>query len=118
MPLFLILCYLAMARPRPVVVSGPSGAGKSTLLKRLLREYEGVFGFSVSHLYSGPLSSAVTFPQTHYCPDPSSQFGSLPFNTRPPFLDPSFSGASPFSIAEVHQELQMLQRQLGESESL
>ncbi|XP_058887729.1 myomegalin isoform X8 [Acipenser ruthenus] len=66
-------------------------------------------------LYSGPLSSAVTFPQTHYCPDPSSQFGSLPFNTRPPFLDPSFSGASPFSIAEVHQELQMLQRQLGET---
>ncbi|XP_041126601.1 myomegalin-like isoform X4 [Polyodon spathula] len=66
-------------------------------------------------LYSGPLSSAVTFPQTHYCPDPSSQFSSLPFDPRPPFLDPSFSGVSPFSIAEVHQELQMLQRQLGET---
>ncbi|XP_041133322.1 myomegalin-like isoform X3 [Polyodon spathula] len=65
-------------------------------------------------LYSDLPSSAVTFPQTHYCLDPSSQFGSLPFDPRPPFLDPSFSGASPFSIAEVHQELQMLQRQLGE----
>ncbi|XP_033856662.1 guanylate kinase isoform X3 [Acipenser ruthenus] len=44
----------AMARPRPVVMSGPSGAGKSTLLKRLLREYEGVFGFSVSHTTRNP----------------------------------------------------------------
>ncbi|XP_034780691.2 myomegalin-like isoform X3 [Acipenser ruthenus] len=66
-------------------------------------------------LYSGPLSSVATFPQTHYCSDPSSQFSSLPFDPRPPLLDPSFSGASPFSIAEVHQELQMLQRQLGET---
>jgi len=37
-----------MAGPRPVVLSGPSGAGKSTLLKRLMKEYDGVFGFSVS----------------------------------------------------------------------
>ncbi|MBN3280581.1 KGUA kinase, partial [Polyodon spathula] len=43
-----------MAGPRPVVLSGPSGAGKSTLLKRLLREYEGVFGFSVSHTTRNP----------------------------------------------------------------
>ncbi|KAK1164010.1 myomegalin-like isoform X1 [Acipenser oxyrinchus oxyrinchus] len=66
-------------------------------------------------LYSGPLSSAVTFPQTHYCSDTSSQFSYLPFDPRSPFLDPSFSGTSQFSIAEVHQELQMLQRQLGET---
>lgn len=39
---------LAMAGPRPVVMSGPSGAGKSTLLKKLLNEFDGVFGFSVS----------------------------------------------------------------------
>ncbi|XP_066572348.1 guanylate kinase isoform X2 [Amia ocellicauda] len=44
----------AMAGPRPVVLSGPSGAGKSTLLKRLLKEYEGVFGFSVSHTTRNP----------------------------------------------------------------
>lgn len=38
----------AMAGPRPVVLSGPSGAGKSTLLKKLMKEYDSVFGFSVS----------------------------------------------------------------------
>ncbi|TRZ02788.1 hypothetical protein DNTS_028826, partial [Danionella cerebrum] len=43
-----------MAGPRPVVLSGPSGAGKSTLLKRLMKEYEGVFGFSVSHTTRNP----------------------------------------------------------------
>ncbi|RXM29598.1 Guanylate kinase [Acipenser ruthenus] len=48
------LSRAAMAGPRPVVLSGPSGAGKSTLLKRLLREYEGVFGFSVSHTTRNP----------------------------------------------------------------
>ncbi|KAI5619431.1 guanylate kinase 1b isoform X1 [Silurus asotus] len=37
-----------MAGPRPVVFSGPSGAGKSTLLKKLLGEFDGIFGFSVS----------------------------------------------------------------------
>ncbi|KAG5276029.1 hypothetical protein AALO_G00127130 [Alosa alosa] len=43
-----------MAGPRPVVLSGPSGAGKSTLLKRLMKDYEGVFGFSVSHTTRNP----------------------------------------------------------------
>ncbi|KAM9475897.1 guanylate kinase 1b isoform 2-T2 [Clarias gariepinus] len=43
-----------MPGPRPVVLSGPSGAGKSTLLKRLMQEYEGVFGFSVSHTTRNP----------------------------------------------------------------
>ncbi|XP_060737673.1 guanylate kinase 1b isoform X1 [Tachysurus vachellii] len=43
-----------MPGPRPVVLSGPSGAGKSTLLKRLIQEYEGVFGFSVSHTTRNP----------------------------------------------------------------
>ncbi|TWW57959.1 guanylate kinase 1b isoform X1 [Takifugu flavidus] len=43
-----------MSRPRPVVLSGPSGAGKSTLLKRLMKEHEGVFGFSVSHTTRNP----------------------------------------------------------------
>ncbi|XP_053089327.1 guanylate kinase isoform X2 [Pangasianodon hypophthalmus] len=43
-----------MAGPRPVVFSGPSGAGKSTLLKKLLKEFDGVFGFSVSHTTRKP----------------------------------------------------------------
>ncbi|XP_010559912.1 PREDICTED: guanylate kinase isoform X3 [Haliaeetus leucocephalus] len=41
----------AMQGPRPVVLSGPSGAGKSTLLKKLLKDYENIFGFSVSREY-------------------------------------------------------------------
>uniref|UniRef100_A0A8D3CDZ7 guanylate kinase n=1 Tax=Scophthalmus maximus TaxID=52904 RepID=A0A8D3CDZ7_SCOMX len=40
-----------MSGLRPVVLSGPSGAGKSTLMKRLMKEHEGVFGFSVSHYH-------------------------------------------------------------------
>ncbi|XP_023671343.1 guanylate kinase isoform X2 [Paramormyrops kingsleyae] len=43
-----------MAGPRPIVLSGPSGAGKSTLLKKLLKEYDGVFGFSISHTTRKP----------------------------------------------------------------
>ncbi|XP_056326942.1 guanylate kinase isoform X3 [Danio aesculapii] len=43
-----------MAGPRPVVMSGPSGAGKSTLLKKLLKEFDGAFGFSVSHTTRSP----------------------------------------------------------------
>ncbi|XP_040040428.1 guanylate kinase 1b isoform X1 [Gasterosteus aculeatus] len=43
-----------MPGPRPVVLSGPSGAGKSTLMKRLMRDHEGIFGFSVSHTTRNP----------------------------------------------------------------
>uniref|UniRef100_W5M1I5 Phosphodiesterase 4D interacting protein n=1 Tax=Lepisosteus oculatus TaxID=7918 RepID=W5M1I5_LEPOC len=68
-------------------------------------------------LYSSPLSSAAPFPQPHYCPDPSGPPGSLPFDPQPLILGPSYHGGAPFSLAEVHQELQMLQRQLGEKEN-
>uniref|UniRef100_A0A3P9IES4 Guanylate kinase 1b n=1 Tax=Oryzias latipes TaxID=8090 RepID=A0A3P9IES4_ORYLA len=43
-----------MSGPRPVVLSGPSGAGKSTLLKKLMKDHQGVFGFSVSHTTRNP----------------------------------------------------------------
>ncbi|XP_066547810.1 myomegalin isoform X5 [Amia ocellicauda] len=66
-------------------------------------------------LNSSPPSSAAPFPQPHYCPDPSGQPGALPFDPHLPLLGPSYHGAAPFSLAEVHQELQMLQRQLGET---
>ncbi|XP_028833644.1 guanylate kinase [Denticeps clupeoides] len=56
----------AMAGPRPVVMSGPSGAGKSTLLKRLLKEFEGVFGFSVSHTTRSPRPGEVNGKDYHY----------------------------------------------------
>uniref|UniRef100_A0A673WSP3 Guanylate kinase n=1 Tax=Salmo trutta TaxID=8032 RepID=A0A673WSP3_SALTR len=48
-----------MEGPRPVVLSGPSGAGKSTLMKMLLRDYDGVFGFSVSHTTRSPRPGEV-----------------------------------------------------------
>ncbi|XP_072110234.1 guanylate kinase isoform X2 [Mobula birostris] len=57
---------LAMAGPRPVVISGPSGAGKSTLLKLLLKEYEGVFGFSVSHTTRNPRSGEENGIDYHF----------------------------------------------------
>lgn len=41
-----------MSGPRPVVLSGPSGVGKSTLMKKLMKDYEGVFGFSVSRTFA------------------------------------------------------------------
>mmetsp|Transcript_24504 Transcript_24504/g.53306 ORF Transcript_24504/g.53306 Transcript_24504/m.53306 type:complete len:521 (-) Transcript_24504:116-1678(-) len=37
-----------------VVIVGPSGVGKSTLIKRLMQDYEGKFGFSVSHTTRQP----------------------------------------------------------------
>lgn len=46
----LFVC-VAMQGPRPVVLSGPSGAGKSTLIKKLFKDYENIFGFSVSREY-------------------------------------------------------------------
>ncbi|XP_076149596.1 guanylate kinase isoform X3 [Alosa pseudoharengus] len=55
-----------MAGPRPVVLSGPSGAGKSTLLKKLLNEFDGVFGFSVSHTTRNPRPGEVNGKDYHY----------------------------------------------------
>ncbi|XP_058481093.1 guanylate kinase isoform X3 [Solea solea] len=55
-----------MAGPRPVVFSGPSGAGKSTLLKKLMKEYENIFGFSVSHTTRNPRPGEVNGKDYHY----------------------------------------------------
>ncbi|KAG5357944.1 Guanylate kinase [Yarrowia sp. B02] len=43
----------------PIVISGPSGTGKSTLLKRLLAEYPGRFGFSISYTTRKPRDGEV-----------------------------------------------------------
>ncbi|XP_058250921.1 guanylate kinase-like isoform X2 [Hemibagrus wyckioides] len=43
-----------MAGLRPVVLSGPSGAGKTRLLEMLLKEFDGVFGYVVSHTTRKP----------------------------------------------------------------
>ncbi|KAM9845062.1 guanylate kinase [Aulostomus maculatus] len=58
--------FSAMAGPRPVVLSGPSGAGKSTLLKKLIKEYDSVFGFSVSHTTRNPRPGEENGKDYHY----------------------------------------------------
>ncbi|XP_053121413.1 guanylate kinase isoform X1 [Hemicordylus capensis] len=63
---FLCSALRIMTGPRPVVLSGPSGAGKSTLLKKLLKDYENVFGFSVSHTTRQPRPGEVNGKDYHY----------------------------------------------------
>ncbi|XP_033021342.1 guanylate kinase isoform X1 [Lacerta agilis] len=63
---FLCRALSVMTGPRPVVLSGPSGAGKSTLLKRLLKDYENVFGFSVSHTTRQPRPGEVNGKDYHF----------------------------------------------------
>ena len=36
---------------RPIVLSGPSGCGKSTIIKKLMENFPGKFGFSVSRMF-------------------------------------------------------------------
>uniref|UniRef100_A0A3B4AR84 Guanylate kinase n=1 Tax=Periophthalmus magnuspinnatus TaxID=409849 RepID=A0A3B4AR84_9GOBI len=66
---------LPMAGPRPVVLSGPSGAGKSTLLKKLMKEYDSVFGFSVSHTTRNPRPGEVNGKDYHYVTREAMQAG-------------------------------------------
>lgn len=64
-----------MAGPRPVVLSGPSGAGKSTLLKKLMKEFDSVFGFSVSHTTRKPRPGEVNGKDYHYVTQEAMQAG-------------------------------------------
>ncbi|XP_068196492.1 guanylate kinase [Antennarius striatus] len=65
----------AMAGPRPVVLSGPSGAGKSTLLKKLMTEFDNVFGFSVSHTTRNPRPGEEDGKDYHYVTREKMQAG-------------------------------------------
>ncbi|XP_072543208.1 guanylate kinase isoform X1 [Salminus brasiliensis] len=67
--------FSVMAGPRPVVLSGPSGAGKSTLLKMLMKEFEGVFGFSVSHTTRKPRPGEENGKDYHYVSREAMQAG-------------------------------------------
>ncbi|XP_053178422.1 guanylate kinase 1b [Scomber japonicus] len=64
-----------MSGPRPVVLSGPSGAGKSTLMKRLMKDHEGVFGFSVSHTTRNPRPGEEDGKDYHYTTKEAMQEG-------------------------------------------
>lgn len=50
----------------PLVIVGPSGAGKSTLIKKLMGEYPGAFGFSVSHTTRKPREGEVNGEHYHF----------------------------------------------------
>lgn len=65
----------AMAGPKPVVLTGPSGAGKSTLLKKLMKEFDNVFGFSVSHTTRTPRPGEVNGRDYHYVTREAMQSG-------------------------------------------
>lgn len=45
---------VVMSKLRPVVMCGPSGVGKGTLINRLMADFPGRFGFSVSHTTRAP----------------------------------------------------------------
>ncbi|XP_032381173.1 guanylate kinase 1b isoform X2 [Etheostoma spectabile] len=64
-----------MSRPRPVVLSGPSGAGKSTLMKRLMKDHEDVFGFSVSHTTRNPRPGEENGKDYHFTTKDAMQEG-------------------------------------------
>lgn len=52
--------------PRPLVFCGPSGSGKSTLIKQIMTEFQGVFGFSVSHTTRSPRPGEINGKDYHY----------------------------------------------------
>ncbi|XP_031163084.1 guanylate kinase 1b isoform X2 [Sander lucioperca] len=64
-----------MSGPRPVVLSGPSGAGKSTLMKRLMKDHEDVFGFSVSHTTRNPRPGEEDGKDYHFTTKEAMQEG-------------------------------------------
>uniref|UniRef100_A0A671PKJ9 Si:ch211-242b18.1 n=1 Tax=Sinocyclocheilus anshuiensis TaxID=1608454 RepID=A0A671PKJ9_9TELE len=64
-------------------------------------------------LSTAPLSSSISFSTSLHCPEMSSAPVFDP-QTQPLRTRHTYGGG--FSLAEVHQELQMLQRQLGNSE--
>uniref|UniRef100_UPI00358EAE3C guanylate kinase-like isoform X1 n=3 Tax=Myxine glutinosa TaxID=7769 RepID=UPI00358EAE3C len=53
-------------RCRPLVLSGPSGCGKSTMIKKLMAEFPGFFGLSVSHTTRKPRLGEVNGKDYHF----------------------------------------------------
>lgn len=51
---------------RPVCIVGPSGVGKSTLIHRLKDQFQGVFGFSVSHTTRAPRDGEANGVDYHF----------------------------------------------------
>jgi len=51
---------------RPIVIAGPSGVGKSTLISKLMQEFPGEYGFSISHTTRQPRSGETNGVQYHF----------------------------------------------------
>lgn len=51
---------------RPIVLSGPSGCGKSTIIKKLMENFPGKFGFSVSHTTRKPRPGEMDGKDYHF----------------------------------------------------
>eukprot|EP01101_Sappina_pedata_P008754 TRINITY_DN4920_c1_g1_i1.p1 TRINITY_DN4920_c1_g1~~TRINITY_DN4920_c1_g1_i1.p1 ORF type:complete len:210 (+),score=91.01 TRINITY_DN4920_c1_g1_i1:44-631(+) len=50
----------------PVVLVGPSGSGKSTLITKLMKEFPGVFAFSISHTTRQPRAGEADGVHYHF----------------------------------------------------
>jgi len=48
------------------IIQGPSGVGKSTILKKLFADFEGKFGFSVSHTSRNPREGETDTVDYHF----------------------------------------------------
>ena len=55
-------------KPRILVICGPSGVGKGSLIHKLMKEYPGVFGFSVSHTTRAPRPGEKDGQDYHFVP--------------------------------------------------
>jgi len=54
------------APPAPLVIAGPSGVGKGTLIGKVLQDFPGLFGFSVSHTTRAPRPGEVAGKDYHF----------------------------------------------------
>lgn len=57
---------MSFLKARPLVLFGPSGCGKSTLKNRLLKDFPGKFGFSVSHTTRSPRPGETDGKEYHF----------------------------------------------------
>ena len=51
---------------RPLAIAGPSGVGKGTIVRKLLTEFPGVFGLSVSHTTRQPRPQEIHAQHYHF----------------------------------------------------
>lgn len=59
--------------PQPVVLCGPSGVGKGTLITKLMTEYPGEFGFSISHTTRKPRNMEQDGVHYHFTERPEME---------------------------------------------